>query len=231
TLYHINEPGPIAVIIPTVAASRSPSPAKALSPQIPLPEPRPIPYQKLEPGVYTITDATWGTALDLSGGDNKSAIAFSVHEWDNQQWDFIPLGPGYAIRSVHNGSYLTMDGRLHDNVPLVTTPFPVSWEVEVYNGGEDEDDDVLVRIRWPHENLVFALSDPKGGTKVTLTHDNYAAGQNQYWRLRPRVTKGQDATSSTFNTKDETHGGTTTITTTTTTTTIKTVTRVIRNGL
>ncbi|KAA1473288.1 hypothetical protein DENSPDRAFT_742293, partial [Dentipellis sp. KUC8613] len=121
----------------------------------------------LEPGVYTITDASWGTALDLSGGDNRSAIAFSVHGWENQQWEFVPLGPGYAIKSVHNGSYLTMDGRLHDNVPLITTPFPVSWDVEVYSGGEEDDDDVLVRIRWPHENLIFALRDATPGTKVS----------------------------------------------------------------
>jgi len=40
---------------------------------------------KFQPGIYTTTDVRWGMALDLSGADNRSLIAFGSHGWDNQQ--------------------------------------------------------------------------------------------------------------------------------------------------
>ena len=43
------------------------------------------PSRKLEPGVYTVTDVRWGLALDLSGADSRSLIAFGSHGWENQQ--------------------------------------------------------------------------------------------------------------------------------------------------
>jgi hypothetical protein len=39
----------------------------------------------IEDGIYTITNVKSGTALDLSGGDNKSIIGFTVHGQGNQQ--------------------------------------------------------------------------------------------------------------------------------------------------
>jgi hypothetical protein len=36
-------------------------------------------------GTYTLTNVKAGVALDLSGGDNQSVIAFSIHGGPNQQ--------------------------------------------------------------------------------------------------------------------------------------------------
>jgi hypothetical protein len=41
--------------------------------------------RKFEPGIYTATDVRWGMALDLSGADHRSLIAFGLHGWENQQ--------------------------------------------------------------------------------------------------------------------------------------------------
>ena len=43
----------------------------------------------IEPGIYTITNVKSGTALDLSGGDNRSIIGFTVHKQGNQQVESI----------------------------------------------------------------------------------------------------------------------------------------------
>jgi hypothetical protein len=43
------------------------------------------PMRKFEQGVYTMMDVRWGMALDLSGADNRSLIAFEPHGWENQQ--------------------------------------------------------------------------------------------------------------------------------------------------
>lgn len=40
---------------------------------------------RLMSGVYIMTDAIWGTTLDLHGGDNTSAIAYDMHGGENQQ--------------------------------------------------------------------------------------------------------------------------------------------------
>lgn len=46
------------------------------------------------------------------------------------QWKFEPLGPGYSIRSLSNGSYMTVEAGIGNGVPIVGSPFPVSWELE-----------------------------------------------------------------------------------------------------
>ena len=45
----------------------------------------PTVQRKWKPGVYSLVNAKGGTALDLSGGDNKSIIGFPVHDGTNQQ--------------------------------------------------------------------------------------------------------------------------------------------------
>ena len=39
----------------------------------------------MQPGVYKVVNVKGGTAMDLSGGDNKSIIGFTVHGQGNQQ--------------------------------------------------------------------------------------------------------------------------------------------------
>jgi hypothetical protein len=45
--------------------------------------------RKFEQGRYIVTDARSGMALDLSGADNRSLIAFGLHGWENQQASLI----------------------------------------------------------------------------------------------------------------------------------------------
>lgn len=39
----------------------------------------------VNPGTYKVVNVKGGTALDLSGGDNRSIIGFNVHGQGNQQ--------------------------------------------------------------------------------------------------------------------------------------------------
>jgi len=41
--------------------------------------------QRLEPGRYTVTDISSGLALDLSGADNGTVIAFELYGGTRQQ--------------------------------------------------------------------------------------------------------------------------------------------------
>jgi hypothetical protein len=41
--------------------------------------------QKFDTGRYTATDIRWGMALDLSGDDGRSLIAYGFHGRENQQ--------------------------------------------------------------------------------------------------------------------------------------------------
>ncbi|THH05741.1 hypothetical protein EW146_g9818 [Bondarzewia mesenterica] len=190
---------------------------------------------KLTPGVYTMTTLSWDTALDLHGGNNKYAIAFGVHGGENQQWEFLPLGTGYAIRSMRNAEYLSLDGKLEPGVSIVTIPFRVFWEVEIVEDvieEEDRDEDVVVRIRWPFTDLNFVLKDAAPGTQAKLSEET--SDGCCYWRLHPLAANpapyaitGQKV--KTFDMREETSGGFKTITktATTTTTTVTTVTKVV----
>lgn len=124
----------------------------------------------IEPGVYTLIDATWGMAMDLSGKDNKSLIAYTKHGLDNQmvspnfafgivrhfkfrdvysrlicpQWQIIPLGAGYCIRNVQSRLYVTVDNTLQEGTTLVTTRYPVSWDIIVKGMLQRSEDGITV---------------------------------------------------------------------------------------
>ncbi len=40
------------------------------------------------------------------------------------------LGPGYAIRCVLNGAYITLDSGISEGATMIATPYPVSWAIE-----------------------------------------------------------------------------------------------------
>jgi hypothetical protein len=72
--------------IPTPAPERAPSLKAALeAPVLQRWPSRSMTSHTLEPGVYILSDDRFGATFDLSGGDNKSAIAFNRHGWENQQ--------------------------------------------------------------------------------------------------------------------------------------------------
>ncbi len=41
--------------------------------------------RRLEPGLYTVVDVRWGMALTLSTLDQRTLIAFWLHQGENQQ--------------------------------------------------------------------------------------------------------------------------------------------------
>ncbi|KAI0263566.1 hypothetical protein BC834DRAFT_786051, partial [Gloeopeniophorella convolvens] len=88
-----------------------------------------------EQGLYTVTDVRWGMALDLSGADSRSLIAFGAHGWENQQWEFQSCGAGFLIKSASNGGFLTLEDLqgLHGSggAEVVAGQFPTCWEMEI----------------------------------------------------------------------------------------------------
>ncbi len=138
------------------------------------------------PGTYVLLNARGGTAMDLHGGDNTNVIGYPMHGAQNQQWEFIPSGHGYVIRSVRSSKaghalYLTVEGGVRNNAPVVASAYPVTWSVEQTEEGIRW---VLLkpglpyrrlthlhRISWPNSNFVFDLADwgdSTPGTKVCL---------------------------------------------------------------
>lgn len=102
------------------------------------------PAQAFSPGtLYVLLNARGGTAMDMSGADNKTIIGYPMHGGPNQQWDFIPSGIGYAIRCMRpatdgNALYLTVDadcGGVRDRTLIVAGTHPVAWNVQQTNEG------------------------------------------------------------------------------------------------
>ncbi|KAF5319283.1 hypothetical protein D9619_008362 [Psilocybe cf. subviscida] len=130
----------------------------------------------LHPGVYRIiNNVEPNQAFDLSGYDMK---AYPAHEGANQKWDIERLGPGYTIRSIYNGSYVTLDSGIASGATLIGTPYPVSWAVE-----PDDWEAGIYRIRWPMSSYIVDM--PAIGTHgVQLSH-RYPFKDRALWRLDP----------------------------------------------
>lgn len=226
-------PAPAPVEPPRdLRAERSARLAAVRRPALPTPQKA---SRKLEPGIYTATDLRWGLSLDLSGGDNRSLIAFGSHGWENQQWEFQSCGAGFVIKSVSSGLFLSIEDLqgLHrdGSMEVVTGQFPMCWEMEIMdNGNADEDDgdsDVYARIRLPHTEMSLSFNGGYAGAQLFLTKDTN--NMSTFWRLRaPRreqvVKNPPISTTETIR-----QGGMTTLITTTsvTSTTTRTVTRIV----
>lgn len=182
------------------------------------------------PGPYMLLNSRSGTALDLSGADRQTVIGYPPHGGENQQWDFIPSGNGYAIRSVWPsdkydcGLYLTVQA-LQDHAPVIATPFPVSWDVRPVDEG-------TYQIYWPNTDFVLDLADwgnAAPGTKLQLMKIK-PRESCQIWRLvcqeeKLKYSQSQSkpsVTETVMETKDD-YRITTIRTTTTTATTVTTV--------
>ena len=91
-------------------------------------------------GMYLLVNAHNNAAADLSGQDYKSIIGYSPHGGENQQWVFIPTGNGYAIRSVMipqrvgEEVYMSVEGKVEENAPVVATTRRTEWNVENSEG-------------------------------------------------------------------------------------------------
>jgi len=136
-----------------------------------------IPDNKLQPGVYYIeSDQNRNMVLDLAGYDWITILAFPKHGGDNQKWEFAPLGPGYSIKSVLKGTYITLNTGAIENGSLIASPYPVSWELEAdgYETG-------LWRIRWPRSNFIFDLPDIND--HIVNLGSSYPFKPTRLWRL------------------------------------------------
>ncbi|CDO69740.1 Carbohydrate-Binding Module Family 13 protein [Trametes cinnabarina] len=188
------------------------------------------------PGTYVLLNARSGTAVDMSGVDNKTLIGYPMHGGPNQQWEFIPSGHGYVIRCVRRSKdghplYLTTDGGVHEHVAIVASPYPVSWNVEQTEDG--------IRISWPNTDFVFDLAERgsnEPGTKIQLmrlkpgepcqlwhyTRCAPAAEHDNEVEVRSSRAVSPPATTETVSVTEEHDYITTTRTTTTTTITTTT---------
>lgn len=115
------------------AAEASDATAVAVSPQASTPS-------VWAPGTYVLLNARGGTAVDMSGVDNKTIFGYPMHGGPNQQWEFIPTGHGYIIRCVRRSAeghslYLTTDGSVKHGAAIVASPYPVAWNVEQTDDG------------------------------------------------------------------------------------------------
>ncbi|EIM84730.1 uncharacterized protein STEHIDRAFT_158446 [Stereum hirsutum FP-91666 SS1] len=138
----------------------------------------------IEPGVYTLTDATWSMAMDLSGKDSKSLISYTKHSLDNQMWQIIPLGAGYCIRNVKSGLYVTVDNSLQEDTTLVATKYPVSWDIIVKGGiTQRSEDGVTVVVKWPESDLFIGSKDKTLNTKLTLMKAASQKTASTQWKL------------------------------------------------
>ncbi|EIN06538.1 hypothetical protein PUNSTDRAFT_115088 [Punctularia strigosozonata HHB-11173 SS5] len=98
-------------------------------------EPSDARHQQLPHGIYQLIDIATGSALDLSGADSTTLIAWSPHDGHNQLWDVAPSSRGedgglYLIRSVddlaakvrlHGRLVLWRDGVLRSRVTMLQT--------------------------------------------------------------------------------------------------------------
>ncbi|OJT10621.1 hypothetical protein TRAPUB_12869 [Trametes pubescens] len=192
------------------------------------------------PGTYVLLNARSGTAVDMSGADNKTLIGYPMHGGPNQQWEFIPSGHGYVIRCVRRSKeghplYLTTEAGLRENAAIVASPYPVSWNVEHTDEG--------IRISWPNTDFVFDLAEwgsntpgtriqlvrLKPGEPCQLWHYTRCAPADEHDKeveVRSARAVSPPATTETVSVTEERDHITTTRTTTTTT--ISTVTEVTR---
>jgi len=134
------------------------------------------------PGVYYIVnDQNHDLVLDVAGYDTRTVLAYGKLGGDNQKWEFIKFGAGYAIKSLINqqpGLYLSVEFGALENNGTIVSPFPVSWEMEM-----DPSDSGLYRIRWPNCPLMLDFPDINGHT-VHL-RQTYSSQSTPLWRLVP----------------------------------------------
>ncbi|KAM5545466.1 hypothetical protein V8D89_000504 [Ganoderma adspersum] len=107
-------------------------------------------------GTYILVNAHNSSAADLSARDNNSILGYPQHGAENQQWEFIPTGNGYAIRSVKvpyfNGQevYMNVEGEVRETAAVVAKTHRTEW------------------ISWPNSNLVFHLEDTMHEPEIIL---------------------------------------------------------------
>ncbi|PIL34539.1 hypothetical protein GSI_03317 [Ganoderma sinense ZZ0214-1] len=131
-----------------------------------------------------------GQALTIDMVDRKTVVGYPTQFGQNQQWEFVPSGAGFAIRSMLPGGkklYLSVgDWRGCEDVPVVVSAYPVAWEVEGSKKG--------IRIGWPNSDVGFELEEDYDGNSVNnkiVLRPTAPTRLSQVWRYH-RVTTIQE---------------------------------------
>ncbi|KAB5590951.1 hypothetical protein CTheo_5614 [Ceratobasidium theobromae] len=145
------------------------------------------------PGIWVLTNVKHKEiAMDLSGGDNQSIIAFRRHGGPNQQWEFTPTDGGcYTIRNVGTGKWLTFPDDANDGKQVIGHDGPRPWEVRVgHEGVNVKDPEESIRIFVPGSDKNLDLKDhgdPTEGNIVQLWERTAGKGQAWYFARPPRA--------------------------------------------
>ncbi|CAE6506768.1 unnamed protein product [Rhizoctonia solani] len=127
-------------------------------------------------------------AMDLSGGDQQSIIAFGWHGGDNQKWEFRPAEDGlYHIRNGSGEAYITFPDDANDGKQVIVTNGPRPWEVRIgHEGHNDRDEQPSIRIFVPGTNKNLDLKDHGDVTAGNIVQLwERTPGQGQAWYFIP----------------------------------------------
>ena len=141
---------------------------------------------------YVLVNARYpGQALTVDMIDRKTIIGYPTQFGQNQQWEFVPSGAGFAIRSMLPQSggkklYLSVGDWTagSDDVKVVASTFPVAWNIDgskkgiryvvfgpargstlrIY--GTPRLIRMLRRIEWPNSDVAFELEEDYDGNST-----------------------------------------------------------------
>ncbi|KAI8972413.1 hypothetical protein BD414DRAFT_500232 [Trametes punicea] len=133
-------------------------------------------------GVHLLQNLKSGTVLHLARRDRRRLECYPLHAELNQQWEFISIGEGYAIkcgRTAFDGQplYLTVEAPAHDSSAIVASLYPVPWKIERCMTRAS------YRIYWPGTDLAIELANNEsmdGGIHVHLAP--FSPDGRQLWR-------------------------------------------------
>ncbi|KAI1782605.1 hypothetical protein LXA43DRAFT_905226 [Ganoderma leucocontextum] len=134
------------------------------------------------PGTYVLINAWSKIVADLNEQDHNTVIGYLLHGGTNQQWEFIPSGNGYVIRSMCHPAvdlYMTVEGEVREKAPVVATAHHTVWTVEQTSEGLR-----CFKISWLNSNLVFDLADTVSGPGPRIILKTLVLGElRQLWRF------------------------------------------------
>ncbi|KAF9072622.1 hypothetical protein BDP27DRAFT_1320294 [Rhodocollybia butyracea] len=113
--------------------------------------------------------------LDVSGQNRRSVLAYSFHGGQNQQWEVMPNGAGFAIRSVLNGAFISLDIDNDKKIrEVVVTAFPIIWNISSAEGTSQH------RIYWADSSLAFTFKNPNSALELSMYRSN---SQDILWQF------------------------------------------------
>ncbi|CAE6473426.1 unnamed protein product [Rhizoctonia solani] len=91
------------------------------------------PDENLQPGLYRISNAVTGTAIQISDDDSTKIVTWEQHNRENQQWFLQRSGHGYQLQNRRHSTYLAVSNT--DNHALVyASRYPTTWLFLKFNG-------------------------------------------------------------------------------------------------